>query len=116
MSKKKNFDYQLTESDLDTLLVTLSVMLDVLPDYDSEEFDEDTKIQALSFGEQALLHLSTSYPRVQRNELIAIHISLGLADMINQNEIIVDPTYKKQCSEHLFSINHLLSVFDSFFE
>lgn len=116
MSKKKNFDYQLTETDLDTLLVTLSVMLDVLPDYDPDEFDEDTMIQALSFGEQALLHLSTLNPRVRNNELSAIHISLQLADMINQNEIIVDPTYKKQCSERLFSINHLLSVFDSYFE
>ena len=115
MPKNKPFNYQLTESDVKTLLSTLLIMKNVLPTVDIDEFDLATKLNCLSFGDKATKQLSAMSVSVSHNELSAMHVSLQLADMINCSEIEVDPDIKKQCSDYFFSIKHLLSVVDSFF-
>lgn len=115
MSKGKLFNYELSESDIKTLLTTLTVMDEVLPVVDIPELDELTKLQCSTYGKQAMEHLSNLSTQISDNEISAIHVSLQLADLINRSDISVDDYSKNLCSQNIFSINKLLPIFDSFF-
>lgn len=112
----KNFTYQLSESDIQTILSTLIVMLEILPHLDLEELPPDTVSSALLYGKSAMNRLSCMSHKITNNELSAIHISLQLADMINHEEVDVDEVSSDLCHKNIFVINKLLSVFDDYFE
>lgn len=112
----KKFTYQLTESDVKTILVTLTVMQETLPYLDLEELSPNDVACALSYGKSAVNRLSNMSSRITLNELSAIHMSLQLADMINHEEVDVDEFSLNLCHENIFVINKLLSVFDNYFE
>jgi len=115
MPKSNSFNHELSVSDIKTLLTTLTVMDEVLPIVDIPELDEFTKLQCSSFGKQAVEHLSDLSTQLSNNELSAIHVSLQIADLINHSDVSVDDYSKKLCSQHIFSINKLLPIFDSLF-
>lgn len=115
MSKRKSFNYELSESDIKALLTTLTVMDELLPVVNIPELDELTKLQCSTFGKQAIERLSNFSTLISYNELSAIHVSLQLASLINRDDVSVDDYSKKLCSQYIFSINKLLPIFDSFF-
>ena len=109
----KNFNFHLTTSDTKTLIATLTVLPEVLPQIEGilpENFN-----RALFFSETALKKLSNMETRISKNELAAIHLSLCLADMVNRDEVIVDQFVSQLCREHVFGINKLKPLYDELF-
>lgn len=115
MAKEKSFTYQLSDSDVKTILTTLLVMDEVLFEIDIPGLDESTKLRCSIFGKKASESLLDFSKQISFNELSSIHISLQIANMINHGDILVDNYSKNLCSQFVFSINKLLPVFDSFF-
>lgn len=112
----KQFTYELSVSDIKTILATLTVMQNTLPDLELDELSEGEKLQCLVYGNSASERLAKCGNKFPHNELSAIHISLQLADMINQHEVDVDSTSTNICKEYMFDINKLLPIFDRYFE
>lgn len=112
----KKFTYQFTASDIKVILATLTVMENVLPTLELEEMPEEVKLQCLVHGNSASERLVHLEERITRNELSAIHVSLQIADMINQHEVDVDPASVDICKKFVFDIQKLLSILDDYFE
>lgn len=102
----KNIYYSLSDSDIETILFTLSI-------FPSLEL-EKTKLQAtlnLQYCISAAEKLSNHIPDMNSNELRVVSASLEVARLINQGELKVDSEIKNECSRYLFSINKLSSFF-----
>lgn len=112
----KKFTYEFTASDIKTILATLTVMENVLPTLDLEEMPEEVKLQCLVYGNSASERLVHLEERITRNELSSIHVSLQIADMINQHEVDVDSASVDICKKFVFDIQKLLSILDNYFE
>ena len=110
----KKFTYPLSEDDIITIVNALTVMVTVLPD--SDLVSPESVDQALYYGEQAVISLSTLSTRVSNNQLAAIHLALQIADGIISGDIPADEDSKKKCRNCLFTIRKLLSVFNDYFE
>ena len=112
----KDFDYPLNDSDIKTLLTTLTVMLETFPLLSLDELSPQDKINCVTYGSSAIERLANVEERISRNELSAIHISLQIADMINCKELVVDEYSTQLCNSNAFAITKLLSVFDNYFD
>lgn len=101
----KNITYSFSDSDIDTILFTLTV----LPSLELEETEAQAAINyqcCCSAGEKLIKRRTDITP----NEFRVILASLEAAKMINHGELEVDPETKKKCSNYLFSINKLSSA------
>lgn len=112
----KKFTYQLTHTDIKTILVTLTVMLEKLPQLELDELSLEEIQYAVKYGKSVSKKLSNMEEIITNNELSSIHISLQLAYMINQGDVIVDDYSYNLCREYVFDINRLLPVFEVYFE
>lgn len=101
----KPVNYQLTNTDIETILCTLSI----LPSLGLEDTDVQADINyqcCLS----AARKLSSRNPNLLPNEFRVIFASLEAAQLILQGEFEVDAEIKKDCVDHLFTINKLVSA------
>lgn len=106
----KHITYSFSDSDIKTILFTLTI----LPSLELEESEVQADINyqcCCSAGEKLINHSDN----ILANEFRVIYASLQAAQMVNQNELVVDSELKKECINHLFSINKLVSVFDKQF-
>lgn len=100
-------NYSFSESDIETILYTLTI----LPTLELEDTDAQASINyqcCLSASEKLSLHRTDILP----NEFRVILASLEAAQLINQGGLNVDSKVRKECSNYLFSINKLVSVFE----
>lgn len=116
MSKFKSFGYNPSESDVKTMLATLFVMEEALPDLELEETNPLFKQECLKYGKSAEKSLTNLEEKISFNELQAIYNSLVIADMINRKELTVDAQLTQFCLDNIFGINKLLPVFENFFD
>ena len=108
MIKLKNFSYSLTEADIKAITYALSI----LPSINIEQSDVQAEINyqlCISAGTKLIKHEDN----FSANELRIIYCSLQAAQLINSGELNVDTSVKKECANYLFTINKLLSVFES---
>lgn len=112
----KKFDYQPSTSDVETMLTTLTIMTSLLPTLDLEDFDELHKQQNIYYANSAIKRLENLETKISGNELQAIFNSLLIADMINHKELHVDESVAKLCTERIFTIQKLISVFENLFD
>lgn len=108
----KKFNYSFSDSDVETLILTLSVMPLV-------ELGDVSSIQQSindSCCTSAIEKLNSSRTDFIPNESHVMYASLKLADCILKGEIEVDSKTKKKISQYLFSINRLLPIFSSIFD
>lgn len=100
--------YELTNSDIETLLYTLTLipMFDDL--CDSEAQKEINVTCCASAAEKLAYHRDNFTP----NEFRVMSASLQLADMITRGQIAADAETKRECSQYIFTVQKLLPVFD----
>lgn len=104
-----NSHHQLSDSDIDTLIMTLSI----LPSLGLEESDIQANIN-LQCCRSAIEHLADSESfRPTPNEMRVMYASLEAAQLINRGLLSVDSETKIKCSKAMFTINKLYSYFDS---
>lgn len=108
----KNFEYSFSDSDIKTLLCTLSVMPLVRPDgvSDTQQSIND------SCCASAIEKLTAARTDFQPNEIRVMSASLILSDMILKGDIEAYAEIKKTLSPYIFSINRLLPIFISIFD
>ena len=102
--------YRLNSEDIETILYTLSI----LPSLDVEVSDIQAEINyqcCLSAAQK----LTSGNPDILPNEFRVIFASLQAAQLIMQGEYEADSETKKECFNHLFTINKLVSVFKPLF-
>lgn len=107
----KHIDYSFSNSDIDTILFTLSI----LPSLDLEE----TEAQAIinyQLCNSAIEKLTTN-PNIDisSNEFRIIFASLQAAQLIIKDELSVDSETKSECCKYIFSVNKLVSILEPYF-
>lgn len=104
----KHIQYTFTDSDIQTILFTLSV----LPTLSLEDSDVQAHINLINCesASEKLIEHRTDFTA---NEFRVIYGSLMAAQQINQGILDVDGDTKLKCCGFLFSINKLVSAFDS---
>ena len=112
----KNFDYALSNSEIKTILTTLTVMLETFPLLCLDELSPQDKLDCITYGSSAIECLKNMNEQISRNELSAIHVSLQIADMVNHQELVVDEYSTQLCNSNAIEITKLLSVFDNYFD
>lgn len=103
----KHITYSFSDSDIEAITFALTV----LPSLELEETEAQAAINyqcCCSAGEKLIKHSSD----IQPNEFRVIYASLQAVQLINQGEFEVDAETKKKCSNYLFTVNKLVSVFD----
>lgn len=116
MPKLRSFDYTPSESDIKTMLTTLFVMEESLPELDFEGTNPFFKQECLKYGKNAEQRLINLEQKISFNELQAIYNSLVIADMINHKELTVNAQLTQLCVNNIFGINKLLPIFENFFD
>lgn len=104
----KDFSYQLSDGDIYSLVALLTILPNVKLDYVSDVQQSINDTCCMSAIEK-LQHKCTNFTP---NEIRIMYVALAVADSILKGNIIVDSKLKQCCTEHLFTINHLLSIFD----
>lgn len=107
----KNFNYSLTNSDINTLLCTLSIMPTIEVDGVTDVQHDINTSCCLSAIEKLLNQRTDFHP----NEVRVMAVSLSLADAILKDKISTNSETKCKLSQYIFSINRLLPIFDSIF-
>ena len=110
----KSFTYQLSTSDVKTLLVTLTVMSECLPDLNLEGVSPTRKSQVLLYCDSAIEKLSNEDDIASYGELDSIYLSLRLANMINYGYLFVDDDTSRLCRQYIFGIQKLLPIFEAY--
>ncbi len=108
----KKFNYSFSDTDIKTLVCTLSVM-PLIP------FDGVSDVQQSindSCCASAVEKLSSYRTDFHPNEVRVMAASLELSDLILKGEIEASAEIKKTLSQFMFSINRLLPVFVSVFD
>lgn len=103
----KHINYSFSDSDIEAITFALTI----LPSLGIEETEAQAAINyqcCCSAGEKLIKHRNDIAP----NEFRVILASLHAVQLINQNELKVDAETKKECSNYLFTVNKLISVFD----
>ena len=108
----KKFNYSFSDSDVKTLICTLSVMPLVELDGVSDVQQSINDSCCASAVEKLTAFRTDFIP----NEVRVMSASLELADLILKGDIEVDSEIKKKLSQYLFSINHLPPIFSSIFD
>lgn len=103
----KPVKYQLTSGDIETILCVLSI----LPSLGLEDTDVQAEIN-YQCCISAAQKLTSRNPNLSHNDFRIIFGSLKAAQLIIQGEYEVDAETKKECVDHLFTINKLVSVFE----
>ena len=112
----KSFNYQMSPSDIETLIATLTVMVEVFPILETKDFGEEAKREGMYFAMSAINRLKNMDTKISANECIAILNSLIIADRINHKEYTVSKNISDICSKYLFDIQKLLPIFESYFD
>ena len=102
----KPISYKPTREDIDTILCTLSI----LPSLDMEVTDIQAEINL-----QCCMSAARKITSGVQNEFRVIFASLKASQLILQGEYQVDAETKKECMNHFFTINKLVSAFESSF-
>ena len=108
------FNFHLNSSDTQTITACLSVLPDLLPEFDAllpDNFD-----RVLFYASSAITRISNKESKIHAEEMRSIWISLYLADMVNHGEIFVDSDISQLCREHTFGITKLLPKVESVLE
>ena len=108
----KNFEYSFSDSDIKTLLCTLSVMPLVRPGGVSgvqQSINDSCRASAIE-------KLTTAHTDFHPDEIRVMSASLILSDMILKGDIEAYSEIKKMLSPYTFSINRLLPIFISIFD
>lgn len=103
----KHITYSFSDSDIEAITFALTI----LPSLGIEETEAQASINyhcCCSAGEKLIKHDTNISP----NEFRVILASLQAVQLINQGKLEVDQETKKECSDYLFTINKLVSVFD----
>lgn len=103
----KHINYSFSDSDIKAITFSLAI----LPSLGIEETEAQAAINyqcCCSAGEKLIKHSNDIAP----NEFRVILASLQAVQLINQGELEVDAETKKECSNYLFTVNKLVSVFD----
>lgn len=106
MTKVSNVD--LSKSDVKAILVTLSILPSISVEGSTDAQENINYALCVSAGEKLIKRRSD----LTSNEFRVILASLLAGQMINRGELEVDAETKKECSDHLFTINRLVSVFE----
>ena len=106
----KPISYKPTREDIDTILCTLSI----LPSLDMEITDIQAEIN-LQCCMSAARKITSGVQNLLPNEFRVIFASLKASQLILQGEYQVDAETKKECMNHIFTINKLVSAFESSF-
>lgn len=104
----KHISYTFSDSDIEVILFTLTV----LPSLELEAPEAQVAINlqcCLSAGEKLIDRRTDISP----NEFRVIYASLCAAQLINEGELETDSETKEKCAGYLFTINKLVSAFDS---
>lgn len=104
----KNIVYSFSDSDIEVILFALTI----LPSLELEKTKSRTATNlqcCLSAGEKLIKRRTDIAP----NEFRVIYASLCAAQLINQGELETDTETKKKCMGYIFTINKLVSVFDT---
>lgn len=108
----KSFQYSFSDTDIKTLICTLSVMplvrLDGVSDVQQSIND--------SCCASAIEKLSSYRTDFHPNEVRVMAASLELSDLILKGDIEASAEIRKTLSQFIFSINRLLPVFASAFD
>lgn len=108
----KNFNHTFSESDVKTLVHTLSVM----PLVQLEGVSDVQQSTNNSCCSSAMEKLTDSRTDFIPNEIRVMAASLQLADLILRGDIEIELDVKKLLSQYIFSINRLLPIFTSIFD
>lgn len=103
----KHITYSLSDSDIEAITFALTV----LPTLGLEDTESQAAINyqcCCSAGEKLVKHDTNIAP----NEFRVILASLQAVQLINQGEFDADQETKKKCSNYLFTVNKLVSVFE----
>ena len=103
----KNITYSFSNSDIETILFTLSM----LPSLDIEKSETQfaVNLQCCFSASQKLI----KHDKIAPNEFRVIYASLKIAQLVNQGKFPVEDELKRKCNRYLFSINNLVSIFDN---
>ncbi len=104
----KRIAYSFSDSDIEAIIFALSV----LPSLGLEETEvqADINYQCCCSAGEKLINLDTN---IAPNEFRVILASLEAVQLINQGELEADTEIKKKCSNYIFTVNKLVSAFDS---
>ena len=105
------FNFHLSNSDTQTITACLSVLPDLLPEFDAllpENFD-----RVLFYAGNAITRIANRESKIHAEEARSIWIALYLADMVNHGEIFAADDISRLCREHTFGITKLLPKFES---
>lgn len=102
------FNYELNSSDVETILLGLSV----LPMLD---FDLSNAQQAIndSLCKSCFNKLTNGESDFNINEIRIISCALDAMDEIIRDEFDIEPEIAMECKKHLFTINKLMPVFEN---
>lgn len=104
----KNFSYSFTEADIKAITYALSI----LPSMNIEQNDAQAEINyqlCISAGTKLIKHKNN----FSANEVRIIYCSLQAVQLINSGKLNADADVKKECANYFFTINKLLSDFES---
>lgn len=105
----KKLVYELTKSDVETLLYTLTL----IPKFDNLHDSDAQKSINIACSVRAVEKLAYQRDDFTPNEFRVMSSSLLLADMIIRGQITADAETKRECSQYIFTIQKLLPVFDT---
>lgn len=107
----KTINFNISKSDVETLLFSLSVLPSiVLEEVNNIQHEINTSC-CLSSSEK-LIHRNTDFIP---NEIRVMYLSLKAVQLINIGELDCDIDTKKDCSKYIFTVNKLIAYFESIF-
>lgn len=108
----KHFNYSFTNNDIETLLITLSVLPNIEIDDVSEVQQNINDRCCFSAIDKLSAHDANFHP----NEIRVMAVSLMISDQILRNEFVTSQEIKSELSKYMFTINKLLPIFSAAFD
>ena len=107
---KKHLSYEFSDCDIEVMVFALTVF----PTLEIAENETDESM-VLNQCTSAIQKLINHEPRFSEHELHIISATLDAVQFINQGKLNTTAEIKSECSNYLFAINKLASVFSDLF-
>lgn len=107
---KKNLSPEFTDSDINVMVFALTVF----PTLEIADSEAEASM-VLNQCTSAIQKLINHEPRFSEHELRIISASLDAVQFINQGKLNTTAEIKAKCSNYLFAVNKLASVFSDLF-
>lgn len=107
-----NLNHPLSESDIEVMKFSL----DLFCDYPNREFTDSEFEQYSMVAAGVRLKLTSQFPDLDKQEVAILHGSMVYAKLIASGKIIIDDNVRRECSKYIFTLNHLIAIFEQSFE